>query len=244
VGRYQCPTGWMTALSLLRNALMKLLLIEDDPDISAYLRKGLEQEGHVVDHADNGKDGLFLAATGKFDVLVIDRLLPEVSGLDVLRTLRTTGDKTPTLVLTALGGVDQRVEGFDAGADDYLVKPFAFSELLARLKALARRPPLQQAQTVLTCGKLRLDRLQRVVLAGDDVVDLQPREFSLLETLLLHKGEVLTRTMLLEKVWDFHFDPRTNIVETHVSRLRAKLGICKDVIQTIRGAGYSARETA
>jgi two-component system, OmpR family, response regulator len=221
---------------------MKLLLIEDDPDISAYLRKGLEQEGHVVDHANNGRDGLFLAATGKFDVLVIDRLLPEVGGLDVLRTLRTTGDKTPALVLTALGGVDQRVEGFDAGADDYLVKPFAFSELLARLKALARRPPLQQAQTVLTCGRLRVDRLKRVVLAGDEVVDLQPREFSLLETLLLHKGEVLTRTMLLEKVWDFHFDPRTNIVETHVSRVRAKLGVCKDVIHTIRGAGYVARE--
>jgi two-component system, OmpR family, response regulator len=146
--------------------------------------------------------------------------------------------------LTALSGVEQRVEGFDAGADDYLVKPFAFSELLARLKALARRPPLQQAQAVLTCGKLRLDRLKRVVLAGDEVVDLQPREFSLLETLLLHKGEVLTRTMLLEKVWDFHFDPRTNIVETHVSRVRAKLGVCKDVIQTIRGAGYVAREPA
>jgi two-component system, OmpR family, response regulator len=221
---------------------MKLLLIEDDPDISAYLRKGLEQEGHVVDHAANGKDGLFLAATGKFDVLVIDRLLPELGGLDVLRALRTTGDKTPALVLTALGGVDQRVEGFDAGADDYLVKPFAFSELMARLKALARRPPLQQAQTVLTCGRLRLDRLKRVVLAGDEVVDLQPREFSLLETLLLHKGEVLTRTMLLEKVWDFHFDPRTNIVETHVSRVRAKLGVCKDLIHTIRGAGYVARE--
>jgi two-component system, OmpR family, response regulator len=211
---------------------MKLLLIEDDPDISAYLSKGLEQEGHVVDHASNGKDGLFLAATGKFDVLVIDRLLPELSGLDVLRTLRTTGDRTPALVLTALSGVEQRVEGFDAGADDYLVKPFAFSELLARLKALARRPPLQQAQAVLTCGKLRLDRLKRVVLAGDEVVDLQPREFSLLETLLL------------EKVWDFHFDPRTNIVETHVSRVRAKLGVCKDVIQTIRGAGYVAREPA
>jgi two-component system OmpR family response regulator len=223
---------------------MKLLLIEDDPEISGYLRKGLEQQGHVVDHAANGKDGLFLAATGKFDVLVIDRLLPEVGGLDVLRALRTTGDKTPALVLTALSGIDQRVEGFDAGADDYLVKPFAFSELLARLKALARRPPLQQTQTVLTCGKLRLDRLQRVVLAGDEVVDLQPREFSLLETLLLHKGEVLTRTMLLEKVWDFHFDPRTNIVETHVSRVRAKLGVCKDLIHTIRGAGYTVREPA
>ncbi len=223
---------------------MKLLLIEDDPDISAYLCKGLEQEGHVVDHAANGKDGLFLAATGKFEVLIIDRMVPELSGIDVLRTLRSTGDKTPALFLTALGGVDQRVEGFDAGADDYLVKPFAFSELLARLKALARRPPLQQAQTVLTCGKLKLDRLQRVVMAGDEIVDLQPREFSLVETLLLHKGEVLTRTMLLEKVWDFHFDPHTNIVETHVSRVRAKLGACKDVIQTIRGAGYSAREPA
>jgi two-component system OmpR family response regulator len=223
---------------------MKLLLIEDDPNISTYLRKGLVQEGHVVDHANNGKDGLFLAATGKFDVLVIDRLLPEVGGIDVLRTLRSTGDKTPVLLLTAMGAIDQRVEGFDAGADDYLVKPFAFSELLARIKALARRPPLQAAPTLLTCGLLRLDRLKRLVLVGDDVVDLQPREFSLLETLLLHKGEVLTRTMLLEKVWDFHFDPNTNIVETHVSRVRAKLGVAKDVIQTIRNAGYSAREPA
>jgi two-component system, OmpR family, response regulator len=221
---------------------MKILLIEEDPAISAYLCKGLKQEGHGVDHASNGRDGLFLAATGKFDVLVIDRLVPDLSGIDVLRTLRSTGDKTPALFLTALGGVEQRVEGFDAGADDYLVKPFAFSELLARLKALARRPPLQNAPTILTCGKLRLDRLQRVAMAGDEVADLQPREFSLLETLLLHKGEVLTRTMLLEKVWDFHFDPRTNIVETHVSRLRTKLGSCKDVIQTVRGAGYIARE--
>ena len=221
---------------------MKLLLIEDDLEISAYLQKGLAQQGHVVDLAGNGRDGLFLATTGKFDVLIIDRLLPVVAGLDILRALRTSGNKTPVLLLTALGAVDQRVEGFDAGADDYLVKPFAFSELLARINALARRPPLQTAPTLLTCGPLHLDRLKRLVKVSGATVELQPREFLLLEILLLHKDEVLTRTMLLEKVWDFHFDPRTNIVETHVSRLRSKLGSAKHLIQTIRGAGYSARE--
>jgi two-component system, OmpR family, response regulator len=224
------------------SAAVKILLIEDDPDISAYMCSKLRQDGHVVDQSSNGKDGLFRAATEAFDVLVIDRLLPELDGLELLRSLRATGDKTPALVLTALGNLHQRVEGFDAGADDYLVKPFAFSELLARLKALTRRQQPASSPTLIACGHLRLDRLGRVVLADQDVVDLQPREFLLLETLLLHKGEVLTRTMLLEKVWDFHFDPRTNIVETHISRLRSKLGTCKDLIHTIRGVGYSARE--
>lgn len=221
---------------------MKLLIVEDDREIAAYLRKGLREEGHVVDGADNGSDGLFLASTEKFDVIVLDRLLPKLDGIDVLRTLRASGNTTPVLMLTALGSVTQRVEGFDVGADDYLVKPFAFSEFSARLRCLARRPPLQVIATQLSCGKLAVDRLGRRAVADGTELDLQPREFSLLEILLLHKNEVLTRTMLLEKVWDFHFDPNTNIVETHISRLRTKLGSCRDLIHTVRGSGYVARD--
>jgi two-component system, OmpR family, response regulator len=221
---------------------MKILLIEDDAEIAADLCLNLRTEGHNVVHATNGRDGLFLAATGSFDITVIDLLLPDINGLDVLRALRASGDKVPALILTALGSVSQRVEGLDAGADDYLVKPFAFSELSARLKALARRSSQQSAVTFLRCGSLQLDRLRRHVIVDNREIDLQPREFVLLETLLLHKTEVLTRTMLLEKVWDFHFDPRTNIVETHISRLRGKLGPCKDIIHTIRGVGYVIRD--
>jgi two-component system, OmpR family, response regulator len=223
---------------------MKLLLIEDDPELAAYLRKGLEQEGHAVDAAQNGRDGLFMATTGQYDVVIIDRLLPELDGLAILRTLRAAKILTPVLLLTAMGRIEQRVEGLEAGADDYLVKPFAFSECLARLQALARRPPLMTHEPVLSCGVVRLDRLKRQVLVEGLNVDLQAKEFALLEILLLHKGEVLTRTMLLEKVWDFHFDPRTNIVETHISRLRTKLGVAKSIIQTRRGEGYVARDLA
>jgi two-component system, OmpR family, response regulator len=223
---------------------MKILIIEDDPKIASYLAQGLREAGHAADVAADGRDGLFLAGAGSFDVLVVDRLLPVLDGLAAVRMLRGAGIKTPILFLTALGRVDQRVEGFDAGGDDYLVKPFAFSEFLARVSALARRPPLDDAQQELRCGKLALDRKKRAVNFGGEPVDLQPREYALLETLMLHAGEIVTRTMLLEKVWDFHFDPRTNIVETHISRLRAKLGAGKDLIHTVRGAGYVVRDGA
>ncbi len=221
---------------------MKILLIEDDSKIATYLAQGLREAGHATDIAETGKDGLFLGSSNAYDVLVVDRLLPEIDGLGIVRTLRAADIRTPVLFLTALGRVDQRVEGFEAGGDDYLVKPFAFSEFLARVTALARRPPLANIQAELSCGELVLDRLRRSVTYNNQRMDLQPREFVLLETLMLQKNEVLTRTMLLEKVWDFHFDPRTNIVETHISRLRAKLGDGKDLIQTIRGAGYVVRE--
>jgi two-component system OmpR family response regulator len=221
---------------------MKILLIEDDPEIAAGLLHNLAQHGYCVAHATNGKDGLFLAVTEKYDVHVIDLLLPEMCGLEVILALRAAGVKTPALIMTALGTVAQRVEGLEAGGDDYLVKPFAFSELLARIKALVRRSSHSLATTFLDCSGLRVDRLGRRVAFQNTEIDLQPREFLLLETLLLHKGEVLTRAMLLEKVWDFHFDPRTNIVETHISRLRSKIGPAKDMIQTVRGMGYVIRE--
>lgn len=221
---------------------MKILLVEDDAKISSYLARGLREEGHAADVANGGRDGLFLAASGEYDVLVIDRVLPELDGLGIVRTLRSSGLHTPVLFLTALGRVDQRVEGFEAGGDDYLVKPFAFSEFLARVSALARRPPLNEVAMVLRCGELLLDRLKRSVSFKDQAIELQSREFALLEILMLHAGTIVTRTMLLEKVWSFHFDPSTNIVETHISRLRAKLGGGKDLIQTIRGSGYVVRE--
>jgi two-component system, OmpR family, response regulator len=220
---------------------MKILLIEDDREIAAYVARGLREAGHVTDVAASAADGRFLAESRSFDVLVVDRMLPDLSGIDLVRALRRSGDQTPVLFLTALGRIDQRVEGFEAGGDDYLIKPFAFSEFMARVTALARRPPISSTSSQLTCGGIALDRLKRTVTVEGAGVDLQPKEFLLLETLMLHQNEVVTRTMLLEKVWDFHFDPRTNIVETHVSRLRAKLGSAKDHIRTIRGVGYAAR---
>jgi two-component system, OmpR family, response regulator len=223
---------------------MNILLIEDDAEIAGYLAKGLRAEGHVVDTAQAGVDGLHMATTGNHDVLVIDRMLPGLDGLAILRTLRASGKTAPALFLTALGRVDQKLEGFAAGGDDYLVKPFAFSEFLARLQALARRPPLAAISAKLSCGGLDMDRLTRRVTSHGQTIDLQAREFALLEELLLHKDQVLTRTMLLERVWDMHFDPRTNIVDTHVSRLRAKLGKAKDALQTVRGAGYVLRDLA
>jgi two-component system, OmpR family, response regulator len=221
---------------------MKILLIEDDATISAYLAQGLREVGHVVDCAATGRDGLFLATSPDYDVLVVDRLLPEIEGTDIVRSLRSASVKTPVLFLTALSRVDQRVEGFAAGGDDYLVKPFAFSEFLARVTALARRPPLIHVQAHLQCGQVIVDRLKRLVTVSGEVIDLQAREFLLLEFLLLHKNGIVTRTMLLEKLWDFHFDPQTNIVETHISRLRSKLGTAKTIIQTVKGAGYVARD--
>jgi two-component system OmpR family response regulator len=219
---------------------MKLLLIEDDAQTAAYIKRGLEQQGHVVDHAANGGDGMMLGHDQSYSVLIVDRMLPGNDGLTLVRALRGNGVRTPVLFLTAIGGIDDRVAGLEAGGDDYLVKPFSFSELSARLNALARRPPLVDAETVLTVGDLELDRLRRSVKRAGRKVDLQPREFMLLEYLMKNAGRPVTKTMLLENVWDFHFDPKTNIVETHISRLRAKVDRGCDVglIQTIRGSGY------
>lgn len=219
---------------------MKILLIEDDEETAAYITRGLREHGHVIDHAANGRDGLFLASAGEHDVLIVDRMLPAMDGLGLVRTLRGAGVRTPVLFLTALGGVGDRVRGLDAGGDDYLAKPFAFAELLARVNALARRPPLVEVQTVLRVADLEIDLLKRSVRRGGARIELQPREFQLLEHLMRHAGRVVTRTMLLESVWDFHFDPKTNIVETHISRLRGKLG-APELIHTVRGAGYVMR---
>jgi two-component system, OmpR family, response regulator len=220
--------------------VMKILLVEDDQETAAYIRSGLLEQGHTVDHAAGGKEGLFFATEQGYDVLIVDRMLPALDGLTMVKTLRGTGVRTPVLFLTTMGGVDDRVEGLEAGGDDYLVKPFAFSELLARVGALARRPPMTQEQTVLQVGDLRMDLIRRTVTRGDTPIDLQPKEFRLLEYLMRNAGRVVTRTMLLEKVWDFHFDPRTNIVETHVSRLRSKVDkpFDTELIHTARGAGY------
>lgn len=219
---------------------MKILLIEDDAETANYLVKGLTQQGLVVDHAANGRDGLLLAADGPYDVMILDRMLPGIDGLAILKTIRGAGVKTPVLLLTAMSGVDDRVEGLEAGSDDYLVKPFAFSELLARVHALARRPPQTMEESVLKVADLEMDLLKRQVTRGGQRIDLQPREFRLLEHLMRNAGRVVTRAMLLEKVWDFHFDPKTNVVETHISRLRAKIDKPFDtpLIHTVRGAGY------
>ncbi|MDB5429576.1 MAG: DNA-binding response regulator [Caulobacter sp.] len=227
---------------------MKLLLVEDDKEAAAYLKRALSEAGHTVDHAAAGRDGLMLAAGEPYDVIVLDRMLPGLDGLGILRTVRASGVKTPVLLLTALGGIDDRVEGLEAGADDYLVKPFALAELLARINALARRPPTQDTTTVLRVADLEMDLLKRSAVRGGRRLDLQPREFQLLEYLMRHAGRVVTRSMLLEAIWDFHFDPKTNIVETHVSRLRGKVDKGQDgkilaaLIHTVRGAGYCLRE--
>jgi two-component system OmpR family response regulator len=219
---------------------MKLLVVEDDREAAAYLKKALGEAGHVVDVAAAGREGLLLAAGEPYDVIVLDRMLPELDGLAILRTIRAAGVKTPVLLLTALGGIDDRVEGLNAGGDDYLVKPFAFAELLARVNALARRPPPQDTPTELSVADLKVDLLKRTVTRAGQRIELQAREFQLLEYLMRHAGRVVTRTMLLEGVWDFHFDPKTNIVETHMSRLRGKVdrGFGPELIRTVRGAGY------
>ena len=223
---------------------MRILVIEDDAETAAYLQGGLQEEGHVVTLAADGRNGLMLAATGDFDVLVVDRMLPGLDGLAVVRTLRASSVGTPALFLTTMSGIDDRVSGLDAGADDYLVKPFAFSELAARVKALARRPRTTAVPTLLKVADLELDLIKRTVRRAGQPIALQPREFRLLEYLMRHAGEVVTRTMLLENVWDFHFDPRTNIVESHLSRLRNKVekGFAPELIHTVRGAGYCLRE--
>ncbi len=222
---------------------MKILIVEDDAENAAFIKGRLEALGHGSEIAGNGREGLFLAAETKYDVVVVDRMLPELNGLDLVRMMRRAGVATPVLFLTNLSGIDDRVEGLEAGGDDYLVKPFAFPELIARLVALARRPPLTDERTVLAAADLEMDLIKRIVRRAGRAIDLQPREFQLLEYLLRNEGRVVTRTMLLENVWDFHFDPKTNIVETHISRLRAKVdrGQAAELIHTLRGAGYSLR---
>ena len=224
--------------------MMRILHIEDDDRTAEFVAKGLRESGHRVDRAHNGREGLYMAEEGEYDALIVDRMLPTMDGLEVIRTLRTRHDRTPALVLSALGEVDDRVEGLRAGGDDYLVKPFAFSELLARLEALVRRADVEAAVAHLQVGDLEMDLLARRVCRGGKEIELQPREFRLLEYLMRHAGQVITRTMLLEKVWDYTFDPQTNVIDVHVSRLRGKIdkGFPKPLLHTVRGAGYVLRD--
>jgi two-component system OmpR family response regulator len=222
---------------------MKILVIEDDRQAASYLAKGLKEAGHVVDVANDGKEGLFLAGAEHYDVMIVDRMLPGRDGLSLVQVLRAAGNDTPVLFLSALGSVDDRVKGLKAGGDDYLTKPFAFSELLARIEVLVRRRGAAQPQTRLSVGDLELDLLSRSVKRSGKPIDLLPREFSLLEYLMRNAGSVVTRTMMLENVWDYHFDPQTNVIDVHIARLRQKID--KDfptpLIHTVRGAGYSLR---
>jgi two-component system OmpR family response regulator len=223
---------------------MRILLIEDDREAAAYLSKALREAGHVADHAADGEIGAAMAADGGYDVLVVDRMLPKRDGLSIVEELRKRGDQTPALFLSALGQVDDRVAGLRAGGDDYLGKPYAFSELLARVEALGRRQKPGTAETVYRVGDLELDRLGHTVTRGNQSIPLQPREFRLLEYLMKNAGQVVTRTMLLENVWDYHFDPQTNVIDVHVSRLRAKIdkGFGEPLLHTVRGAGYMIRD--
>lgn len=222
---------------------MRILIVEDDAETRDFIARGLTEAGHVVATAGDGRDGLFQATEGGFDVLVVDRMLPIIDGLSMIRMLRAGRTTTPALMLTAMGSIEDRVEGLESGADDYLVKPFAFSELAARLNVLARRPAPQAEPNRLSIGDIELDFERRVVRRSGRRIPLQPREFLLLAELMRNPHRVVTRTMLLERVWDFDFDPKTNIVETHLSRLRAKLnaGFDTDAIETVRGAGYMIR---
>ena len=223
---------------------MRLLIIEDDRDAADYLIKAFREVGHVADHAGDGEDGLGLALDGLYDVLIIDRMLPKRDGLSVIGTLRAQGVETPVLILSALGQVDDRVKGLRAGGDDYLPKPYSFSELLARVEVLARRRSGRGEETVYHVGDLELDRLSHRVMRGESEIVLQPREVRLLEYLMKHAGQVVTRTMLLENVWDYHFDPQTNVIDVHMSRLRSKIdkGFARPLLHTVRGAGYVIRD--
>ncbi len=224
---------------------MRLLIVEDDRDAAGYLAKGLTECGHVIDLASDGDAGLDYALTNAYDVLVIDRMLPRRDGLSIIAELRRTGNTTPVLILSALDAVDERVEGLVAGGDDYLTKPYALTELIARLEALVRRAHPEHAATLLNVGGLRLDLLKRKVTRDGVRINLQPREFRLLEYLMRHAGQVVTRTMLLENVWDYHFDPQTNVIDVQISRLRSKIDKDFDnsLLQTVRGAGYRLNTT-
>jgi two-component system OmpR family response regulator len=224
---------------------MRLLIIEDDRDSADYLVKAFREAGHVADLASDGEAGLSLAETGEYDVMIVDRMLPKRDGLSVIGALREKGNRTPALILSALGQVDDRVKGLRAGGDDYLPKPYSFTELLARVEVLSRRGSGPAEESAYRVGDLELDRLSRRVTRGAEKIDLQPREFRLLEYLMKHAGQVVTRTMLLENVWDYHFDPQTNVIDVHISRLRSKIdkGHDKPLLHTIRGAGYMIRDS-
>ena len=223
---------------------MRILVIEDDTSVLEYIGKGLRESGFTVDQAADGKDGLYRASAEKYDALVIDRMLPGVDGLTIIRTLRGADNNTPALILSALGEVDDRVKGLRAGGDDYLVKPFAFAELLARIEALLRRKEAGGPVTRLRVADLEMDLLSHKVTRAGKSLNLQPREFRLLEYLMKHAGQVVTRTMLLENVWDYHFDPQTNVIDVHISRLRQKLDkeFERPLLKTVRGAGYMLEE--
>jgi two-component system OmpR family response regulator len=223
---------------------MRVLLIEDDVETAAFIAEGLGERGHVVDHASDGPGGLQRSTDEDYDVLIVDRMLPGMDGLAIVNAVRRAGVRTPVLFLTALGGLDDRVTGLDAGGDDYLVKPFAIAELAARINALRRRATAVAAGTVLRVADLELDSVRRTVTRQGKPIDLQPREYRLLEYLMRHAGHVVTRRMLLQNVWDFHFDPKTTVVETHMSRLRAKVDrdFAVELIHTLRGEGYSLHE--
>ena len=226
---------------------MRILVIEDDVETAGYLRKGLSESGHVVDHAATGPDGLAMALGDTYDALIVDRMLPGLDGLTLIKSLREQQIAAPVLILSALGPVNDRVRGLKAGGDDYLIKPFAFSELLARLEALARRGGADdRVATKLKVADLEMDLLARIVRRSGRQIDLQPREFRLLEYLMRHAGHVVTRTMLLEGVWDYHFDPQTTVIDVHISRLRGKIdkGFAAPLLHTVRGAGYSLRAPA
>jgi two-component system OmpR family response regulator len=220
---------------------MKVLFVEDNERVARFVKKGLVEAGHTVDHADNGRDGMFLAASEPYDVIIMDRMLPgDIDGLGIIAALRKAGNKTPILILSALSDVDDRIRGLKSGGDDYLVKPFAFGELLARLDALVRRSQESNTETTLVVDDLHVNLVSRKVTRGGKSVALQPREFKLLEYLMRHANQVVTRTMLLENVWDYHFDPRTNVIDVHVSKLRQKIdaGAARPLLRTIRNAGY------
>jgi len=228
----------------LESALsMRILIIEDDLEAADWLGKGLQESGHICDHASDGETGLALAVSEPYDVLIIDRMLPKMDGLEIIRNVRDQGIKIPILILSALSEVDEKVEGLRAGGDDYLPKPYAFAELLARVEGLARRPEAEPQQTVLVAGDLEMDLLSRKVKRSGQEILLQPREFKLLEYLMRNADKVVTRTMLLENVWNYHFDPQTNVIDVHISRLRGKIDkeFDRPILETIRGAGYMIR---
>lgn len=219
---------------------MRVLIVEDDLEAAAAMQRGLSEAGMDVTHMPDGAEGLIEAQKGGYDVYVVDRMMPRLDGVSMVETLRREGDQTPVLFLSALGEVEDRVTGLKAGGDDYLVKPYAFAELIARVEALARRRETGSVQTVLKVGDLEMDLIGRTVHRAGTEIDLQPREFQLLEFLMRHAGQSVTRTMLLEKVWEYHFDPQTNVIDVHISRLRSKIdkGFDKAMLQTVRGAGY------
>jgi two-component system OmpR family response regulator len=225
---------------------MRVLVIEDDRETAQFLQRSLRESGHTADVAGDGEAGLAMAREGRYDVLIVDRMLPRREGLSVVQTLRAEGARTPVLILSALGEVDDRVRGLRAGGDDYLTKPYAYTELLARIEALARRPAPEEQATRYSVGDLFLDRLSHKVTRAGEPILLQPREFRLLEYLMKHAGQVVTRTMLLENVWDYHFDPQTNVIDVHISRLRSKIdkSFAKPLLHTVRGAGYMIRDGA